>query len=331
MTVLVTADWHLTELPKDAYRYKALEWIYDYATKHDVECVVILGDLTHNKNNHPDRLVNNVVELLHKFASRFRVIILQGNHDYIESDCAFFHFVRLIKGIEWIRRPQLTPIKGLGSCGFLPHTRDYAKDWGNIKRDWSDVALIFAHNAFDGASAESGRELSGIPRSVFPDVQVISGDIHCPQVIGDDCQVIYVGAPYTQKFGDDYEPRILLLSNRAITSVSVPGPQKVLFDLKSENPKEWEKKLKYKEGDMIKVRYHLANGQRDEWSEIRKRLQTFFGEDAMIQPIIAKEAMERVTGKHEHQSDKDLVRSYGQHEELSPDIMVIGYELCDEL
>ena len=105
MPTLLTADWHLSDQSKERYRFKALEFLLDLVADRHVERFIILGDLTHNKNYHSDTLVNDVVGYLHEFAKLCPVYILQGNHDYISADNAFFQFVRLLKDIHWIWTP----------------------------------------------------------------------------------------------------------------------------------------------------------------------------------------------------------------------------------
>ncbi len=323
MPVLVTADWHLTDNARDRYRFKALEFILDLVAKRHVERFIMLGDLTHNKNYHSDVLTNDVVGYLHEFARLCPVYILQGNHDYIEADTAFFQFVRFIRDVHWVWKPCIIPITGLGDCCFLPHTRDHKKDWIDISSVWGKSNLIFAHNAFEGAVAESGKRLSGIPLNVFPNIQVISGDIHEPQTLGDD-RLIYVGSPFTQKFGDNFEPRVLLIDNGEVQSISVPGPQKRLFDIMHVSQL---KNLKYNKDDMIKVRYHLHADERDTWSETKKQIQEFFGGNAQIQPVLEQVELPQQRTTLTNKDDKQLVRNFGEQQRASPGTMVTGYEL----
>lgn len=328
MSTLITADWHLTELAKDRYRFKALEWMLGLLVERNIEQMIILGDLTHNKNYHSDSLTNDVVGFLHQFAKMCPVYILQGNHDYVEADDAFFQFTQFIRNITWIWMPRIISLPNLGMCGFLPHTRDYERDWGDIKRDWFDVALIFAHNSFEGAVGETGKRLSGIPLSVFPDVQVISGDVHAPQTLGKDHQLIYAGSPFTQKFGDDYEPRVLVLDNGIIGSVPVPGPQKRLYDICSVG--DLDRSARSYDGDFIKVRYHLQQDERDGWQGIKARVEQFFDNAASVQvvPVLEQKALARVPHR-DNKSDHELVKQYGRQQELSPEELVTGFEICD--
>jgi DNA repair exonuclease SbcCD nuclease subunit len=331
MTALVTADWHLTEQRKDRYRFRAMEFIAEQVDKHEVDQLIILGDLTHNKNHHPDTLVNDIVDLLQGLSCLCEVYIPQGNHDYIEADTPFFHFVRWLKNVHWIQRPMTTQLKGLGRVCFLPHTRDHQKDWAGVKDVWDDCDLIFAHNAFEGARSENSSLLHGIPLDIFPrDVPIISGDIHKPQRLQ---QLTYVGSPYTQKYGDNYEPRVLLLhdldesTRPGIESIPVPGPQKRLIEL-YEGRMDFAKYQNYKD-DMVKVRVHLTNKEREEWPTIRDNIKKWFS-DVVVEPILERTAPLPWEETATLKDDKELIREYGVQQKLSREAMDVGYGLSDE-
>lgn len=328
MSILVTADLHLTASAKDRYRFQAMEFLADMITERDVDHLIILGDITHEKNYHPDTLVNDVVDLLYNFSCLCPVDILQGNHDYVEAETPFFHFVRLLKDVHWIRFPTIKSIKGLGECVFLPHTRNYKKDWVGVRQFWDKANLIFAHNAFEGAVADTGKKLGGIPLDVLPGkIPVISGDVHKPQRLSPYFD--YVGAPYTQKYGDDYIPRVLLLDNGGMESVEVPGPQKVLHEVDSP---EQIKHLPFPYyDDMVKVRYYLTTREKHRWPEIKAEIQKHFKgvSSLLIQPVLEKKELARLSTKVTTKEDKELVARYGKQQGFSPEVMVIGHEIVN--
>jgi hypothetical protein len=192
--------------------------------KHKVDELIVLGDLTEEKDYHPATLVNALVDVIYSFSQLCEVIILRGNHDYTSIDCPFFQFLRRMDRVRWLN--TVTRLKlSIGDCLFLPHTRDYKTDWAKLPQ-LEELDWIFAHNTFEGSVTEHGKRLSGIPTTFFDDFRVISGDIHAPQDVG---SVRYVGAPYQIDFGDLFEPRVLLLDRMGIKSISVFGPQKRLL------------------------------------------------------------------------------------------------------
>lgn len=225
MTTLVTADLHLSDKLRDAYRHVAMKTIRGIIKKdRSIKQLVINGDLTEEKDYHSAELANAVADHIYEFSQLVSVIINCGNHDYVSIDCPFFRFLSHIKNIQWISKPGYVETETRRSF-FLPHTNNWKRDWKGL--DFKGYDWVFAHQTFNGAAVGFGRELEGIPLTVFPKgVQVISGDIHVPQKLG--C-VTYVGAPTLIDFGDSYTPRVLLIENSGkLVSIPVPGVQKRL-------------------------------------------------------------------------------------------------------
>jgi predicted phosphodiesterase len=220
MRRLVTADIHISKNPIDAYRLAFLkENLPVLVDKYKPNELLVLGDITQEKDQHPASLVNEVVGAFHNLAKRCKVIILQGNHDASAVEYPFFEFLNYIDNIQWIRTPTEE-----ANCLYLPHTRDHKKDWQGLS--FEDRDFIFAHNTFTGAKV-NGQTLSGIPATVFPDdACVLSGDIHEPQTLG---SVTYIGSPYAVNFGDDFPFRVLLLDDLEVKSIKVRGTQKRLI------------------------------------------------------------------------------------------------------
>lgn len=224
MKRLVTSDWQLADNARDRYRTDfVVKTLPELVGKHKPDQLLILGDVTEHKDQHPARLVNELVNALCDLAAshKLEIIVLQGNHDFLSNAHPFFAFLENFKGIRWIAKPEV-----LDNCLYLPHTRDYKKDWKGI--DFKGHDFIFAHNIFEGVKA-NGQKLSGIPTKIFPeDSCCISGDVHEPQVIDD--KIIYVGSPCLCDFGDNYQPRVLLLDGLSIKSIKIKGIQKRLVE-----------------------------------------------------------------------------------------------------
>ena len=226
MKRLVTSDWQLCDNPRDRYRTDfVVKTLPILIQKYKPDQLLILGDLTEQKDNHPASLVNEVTDTLCSLASSFEIeiIVLQGNHDFLHNAHPFFAFLENWPRIHWIKQPE-----EFDNCLYLPHTRNYKEDWKNIGFT-KQYDYIFAHNIFTGVNAASGHALSGIPPTIFPkDALVISGDVHEPQTVADG-RIIYVGSPCLTDFGDSYKPRVLLLDGLDVKSIKVKGVQKRLI------------------------------------------------------------------------------------------------------
>ena len=198
--LLLTCDWHLSENPRDAYRYGAVEQIRKLIREHKVNDLFILGDLTDYAGGHSDLFVNRVVELLASLASETCVHIVRGNHDASDPAVPFFRFVNAIERCRYITETTGWEVEDkrvlLIPNGAWPQP---ANTLG-----WD---MIFTHETFSGAKAEHGKTLSGL-RLPFEPVPIFSGDVHVPQRQG---MVTYIGAPTAIRFGDTYHPRVLIM------------------------------------------------------------------------------------------------------------------------
>jgi len=336
MTALVTADFHLSSNPRDAYRHW---WVAgelrELVKSLKPDRVIILGDLTDQKDCHNAGLVNDVVGYLHNLSKTCPVIVLRGNHDCINPLEPFFEFVGLLPNVTWITRPKAIALEGLGNCMFLPHTRNHKKDWKELsfapfQRD-PDTGWIFCHNTFEGADAGTGHPLKGIPTEVFPKkAKVISGDIHVPQKLD---QITYVGAPYTVTFGDSYQPRVLLLGrNKVERSINCTGPQKCTVDIV--NVHEPLPDYEINAGDMLKIRVHLKASDYAKWNEIQASVRKW-GEDykaivSIIQPMKLDKHVRLARKQTATQTDRELMELYSKRRSVSDDVLKTGLWIMDK-
>jgi predicted phosphodiesterase len=266
MTILLTADLHFTDAPADSYKHQFPAMLCSLLKKHRVDALYVLGDLTEHKAGHTAALVNQIASYFYAWAQICPVLTLRGNHDGLDPANSFFAFLGLIKNVGWINDPYEQD----GHL-FLPHTRDYKRDWKNLDLK---QRFIFMHNTVEGANS-NGHKLEGIPTKIFGrDSLVLSGDVHTPQTVD---MVTYVGAPYTVYFGDTFKPRVVLLDGTKVTSIPIPGPQKRMFDitwpctdLKAEI-KRCMHKQQSAAGDIVKIRVEIAQKDIAEWHSVKER------------------------------------------------------------
>lgn len=277
MSLLVTADLHFTDNPRDAHRWELLPWLAKQAIKHKAEAVLLLGDLTDAKDKHSAALTNRMVQGLHDLAQVVQVIIIRGNHDYIDENEPFFGFVNAVysdtsNNIRFLTKPTMIQFSSMGEALFLPNTRDYKKDWETLYTN--QTKYIFTHQTYDGCLTENGTKLEGIPPSFFAGFrgQVWSGDIHKPQKVGKNIE--YVGAPYRCRFGDDYKPRVVLLNdNGTHKDLHFPTKNKVLVRLgPSDSLRDSAVVETLYAGDQIKVRVELSRARYAEWPKVRAQI-----------------------------------------------------------
>lgn len=335
MNTIVTADLHLNDNPRDAYRHAFMQALPDMLRLNKASCLMILGDLTDEKDHHGAWLVNQIAKHVHECAKVCPIIINRGNHDYIVEQQPFFGFVNRIANVYWINIATDTqdfrlPIEQLGRCLLLPHTNDYKRDWASFKFD--QYSYIFAHNTFNGAAVGFGRKLEGIDTDIFPSkARVVSGDIHVPQRLG---PVRYVGAPYTIDFGDAYDGRLLLLQRVKIKSILVDGPQKRLITITDTTRKPDVSSLN--KGDILKIQVRLTAARMKEWPQIKHTWQDW-GHKAgyvvhMVIPEVTDSTRSIIINKpRNNKSDAELLREYAGARKIDKSTINTGLKLLEQV
>ena len=275
MNALLISDLHLTNNPHDSYRWKLFSWLREVIPKNNVKFLWICGDITTEKDRHPARLVNKVVDellSLYRQTGLTTIYILRGNHDGIDPKCSFFQFLGKYPSIQFVETPFAAQFSDREVL-MLPHTTTPAEAWKNVELHLADY--IFMHATVKGAVSESGMQLDGIPSGLLVTAhkaKIYSGDIHVPQKVKSGrVEVDYIGAPYPVRFGDKFEPRAVLLENfRTARSLPIPSIQRQTLTI---TPKDAEIPLKtLRQGDQVKVRIRLTPSEYGDWAQIKKRV-----------------------------------------------------------
>ena len=259
MRWLVSSDLHLTDRPRDAHRFGIFGFLAKQQRKHGVTATFILGDITDKKDNHSASLVNRIVNELTQLAPP--VYVLKGNHDFIDPNNPFFGFLNCIDGLRFVTKP--TYLKDLGVV-MIPHQPNQAAFDEACKVIPTNAAGVMLHATLEGAIAESGRHLSGLQWPLTHSKSlgrvVLAGDIHRPQRLANG--VTYVGAPYTVRFGDDFDPRVLLVRDGKLQDLHYDCPRKWVLNVRDA---EELGRSKARTGDQVKVRLELAREEAVEW------------------------------------------------------------------
>ena len=320
MTTLITGDLHWSHRTIDSYRNGIVDRLIRVAKEQHVNRFIVLGDLTEAKDRHASELVNSVAERIAKLAEFAPVIILSGNHDGTKASSPFFHFLRFQPNVEFISTPTIMRLSGLDRCCFLPYTRAHEKEWKGILN--KDIAWFFAHQSFAGADYGNGFVgKSGPSLRLFPEgSHVISGDIHNPQTYTDERRKLtYVGSPYTVDFGDEWEPRVLILKRGLMRSVHIPGPQKRLIVQDKYDKSGLSSSLT--KGDVFKI---VVRGvDRSKISAVTQEINAMLGDEGIMGVVNVSTHVEHVPladiihNAIRSVSDTKRVRSYAGRRGMS--------------
>lgn len=274
MRLIITADLHLDHNPDHEYRWKALDMLGRHLQRDDIDVAVIAGDLVDAKDRHPAKFVNRLVDRIAAIAEEGRLVVMKGNHDYVDPKCPFFRMLEHVPNVDYID----TPLRWREQLLMVPHGVSWAPVAGWREHcDFKKFPLIIAHETFNGCRASNGSELPGISlatvsRKATGGAPVISGDIHVPQQIGN---VTYVGAPHAVNFGDSYEPRMLIWDSETgkMSEVRNPGIKRLVAEFTLDADGVPASEAEFGEGDHVKARF--LGKQRDlaQWPEIRERIR----------------------------------------------------------
>jgi calcineurin-like phosphoesterase family protein len=266
---LLVADLHLNDNQLDDYRWGIFQWLRDKIKEHEVDSLFILGDLTDSKDRHTAKLVNKLIGELIEFSCR--VVIVMGNHDYIDPASPFFGFVRQWERVYYYAESCLAKVN-TERVLLLPHTATPQTDW----QRWIDgepvAEVALGHLTVKGALGDNGIALNGIPRSLVRKLKmpVFSGDVHVAQTVAN---VEYIGAPYDIKFGDrSTRSAILFDRNGNRHDLKFPAPRKRILQVKDADDLAV---AKVRQGDMVQVRVSLPPDKIDYVHELRGAIDQF--------------------------------------------------------
>jgi DNA repair exonuclease SbcCD nuclease subunit len=320
MSAIVTADTHWNDNPRDESRWGLLDWL---ATDVQADELFILGDLTVAKNNHPARMVNRLVDQFVKLSQHYKhIYILKGNHDYTDPDCPFFGFLEHnANNISFIREP-LERGMTIGSWVFMPAGTNWQEHQFRLLNK-----KVFAHVTFDGSISETGYQLTGVSPHFVREARatVIAGDVHKRQTLLNGA-IEYVGAPYHIHFGDDYEPRVMLIQNDGSRSnLFFPSPRKFTQVIKSLAELY---RIAIKPGDQIKIIAQMRRADLPDWKNWRDAIKEqadkegwrLYGPELKLQPTTPDE---KVT-ESARRSNETLVEDYATRQKAGKAHLEIG-------
>ena len=275
MNALLISDLHLTDNPRDEYRWALFPWLVEIMPKHGVKDLYILGDLTESKDRHTSRLVNRIVDNLLKLyrqGNLLKIYVLRGNHDGLDPTCPYFRFLQHVPSIQYVATPYLFPPTTDRQVLMLPHTTEPETAWKDV--GMRDADFVFMHATVKGSRGENEFELPGVSLDLLKEAKrakIFSGDVHVPQVVG---PVEYVGAPYPVRFGDAFKGRVVLLKNyRVPESLPFPSIQRLVITL---DPSDDSMTIRGGDDahskDQVKFRVRLAPSDYLDWGKLKDQV-----------------------------------------------------------
>jgi hypothetical protein len=200
--------------------------------------VIILGDLFDTKEIIRGKIFNYVCQRLS--SSKLKFVILVGNHDWFNLDCAD-HSLKALKLFDNVTVVD-QPLK-MGKVGFLPYYEDLAR----FKKDAKALGVkrLFIHQGVVGfdygngllADGSGHGEIEAEALSGFE--TVISGHFHKYATKGN---LTFLGTPFSKDFGETDQVKYIGIfddQTGVLELVKTPFPRHQTFDVRlGPNPNE---------------------------------------------------------------------------------------------
>ena len=327
---ILVSDLHLTDHPRDEYRWGLFPWLREQIKRNNTERLFILGDLCDKKDYHSSLLVNRIVQELTSLNTE--VLVLRGNHDGIDPDLPYFLFLNSIANVSFIWAPTF-----MEDTLLLPHSRDPETDWSNayVQSAMKKAEFVLMHATITGAKSETEFELEGIPRELLASVQgkIYSGDVHVPQRLPKMPYFEYVGAPYPIRFGDKFTGRMIRYSG-GIRQDDLKYPCLHRWSVTVTSVKELNR-FDTEIGDQMKIRVELPRSELMSWEQHRKAVMEW-GEQRQIElcglelTVFADAVARETTKTDERFVPADQFREFCKREKMEPSLVEMGEFLMEE-
>lgn len=285
---IALADLHLTSNPVDSYRWELFDWIEEKVKSESLTDVLLVGDITDFKDNHPSDMVNLLVDAMSRLSKCVRVHFLMGNHDMIKIHQPFFEFCKHLPGVHFYKTPET-----IGDVSIMPYTKAPEKAWEDY--DFSSSKLVFIHQPCIGATSSEFYELEhGMRPDYFTQNhpqfkgKVFAGDIHIAQTIKD---ITYIGAPYPIRMNDTFEGNAIIFEKSGddytATRITHPSIRKITAEI--DRPADLKKLLEsipdlsFKNfSSHIKVKVNFSGSAYERWSEWKSEIRKICDEYALL-------------------------------------------------
>jgi Calcineurin-like phosphoesterase len=346
ITTVYSADWHLADGPRFDYRWRIFDQLEKLIQDTGARYLIFCGDLCENKDNHGARLVNRVCRELRRLAkaltanseSHASIFLIKGNHDCIGAGSVpFFRFLHrgLMGRIFYFDKPTEM---GLWQQRFLflPHTDNFQEYVGRY--DFKAYDRIIIHQPVRRAVGENGfaleegidaEKLFGTTLDKF-DRAVIAGDIHVPQSVGN---LTYAGAPHPIKYGDDFQPRVLVETDGVFRSVKLKSVKKAVVRI---SDIAGFRAAGLAANDMAKVEILLPRADFHHYNEIAKGIERValknnihLGSLKLVEKITRKRLVDScdVVERKTDVSPMAVLKGYAKTRKIDEQLLLFGNEV----
>lgn len=342
MKSLIITDLHLTDNPREDYRWNVFKFVEEELGNETYDQLLILGDLFDKKDKHKAELVNRLVDVLLGLIKNCHVkeiLILRGNHDYVvDIEEPFLRFLGKYENITWINIPTVFTYDGRDWL-FLPHSRNPETEWAELLDviNSEKTEYIFMHQSVIGSRVSNYHEMKeGLDPHFFDGASapVISGDIHVPQELGN---VIYIGTQHPVSFGDNYDPRMAMIDDdKELYFIEVPAIKRPHLRREINCFEDIKQELaELRNGDQVRITLLLDKNQLHEWADYKKQIQAYCKEAGIdlhdLKLEVKQTEIENNTDLKNYikvnsakMTSADVLRKFAQAEGIEGDLLAVG-------
>jgi DNA repair exonuclease SbcCD nuclease subunit len=203
--ILITADIHHGIPGKLQHCLWSMELIHQYARKHNINTIIVLGDLFHDRVNLNIEVINLVYDQLKKsVADKQRWICFPGNHDLFLKNSWNINSLHILNSvIEIIEDIQTLTLDNqcFHILPFIYYESKYMETLNQINFAAKSEDILLTHIGVNGATFNECfllRNWSIINFTQVKFARVYTGHFHCYQQVGSN--VWYPGSPIPFKF-----------------------------------------------------------------------------------------------------------------------------------
>lgn len=203
MKILITADAHFGVPGKTRDVSWSIDIMSKYAVKHDINDVIMLGDLFHDRVNINIEVLNIAYKALRDAKDRGQNwVCFPGNHDMFLKNSWEIHSLKPFENILTVIDQQ-TEITIAGQrfliLPFIHHESEYMKALESIK---TETDILLTHVGVHGATLNECFLIKNWSIVKFDDTKfnkIYAGHFHCQQSVG---KLHYPGSPIPFRYDE---------------------------------------------------------------------------------------------------------------------------------
>jgi DNA repair exonuclease SbcCD nuclease subunit len=192
--------------------------------------IVITGDIVDNYNQLTPELVNMINYLIDNLIKRAKVIVIPGNHDYLETNKdrldSLSPIIESKENVFYFKKSDVYEDENINWCVFSIMD---GNEKPNIPKDNSKVNIGLFHGIIEGSKIDTGMTFNrGLPPGYFSDCDcVLAGDVHKRQVFEyEGGFIIMCGSLHQLNFGEDVD-------GHGYTILHIPSLKYEFYDIKA--------------------------------------------------------------------------------------------------